>query len=100
MRRVSGAFVLGLLLLSTARVEAATMPFQGVLTIPAIPLPLTSFAMSGSGVATLNSSGGGAHLNTLALPASPFATAGFFFQAEDGIRDADVTGVETCALPI
>src|SRR5690554_5651057 len=24
----------------------------------------------------------------------------FFFQAEDGIRDADVTGVQTCALPI
>src|SRR3989442_5099395 len=27
-------------------------------------------------------------------------TAVFFFQAEDGIRDADVTGVQTCALPI
>src|SRR3712207_8755042 len=24
----------------------------------------------------------------------------FFFQAEDGIRDIDVTGVQTCALPI
>src|SRR5690554_7316818 len=24
----------------------------------------------------------------------------FFFQAEDGIRDADVTGAQTCALPI
>src|SRR6266699_4517811 len=24
----------------------------------------------------------------------------FFCQAEDGIRDADVTGVQTCALPI
>src|SRR5215472_11922162 len=24
----------------------------------------------------------------------------FFFQAEDGIRDAEVTGVQTCALPI
>src|SRR5690554_7120965 len=24
----------------------------------------------------------------------------FFLQAEDGIRDADVTGVQTCALPI
>ena len=23
-----------------------------------------------------------------------------FFQAEDGIRDYDVTGVQTCALPI
>src|SRR2546428_9942630 len=25
---------------------------------------------------------------------------GFFFQAEDGIRDLIVTGVQTCALPI
>src|SRR5215211_9072195 len=27
-------------------------------------------------------------------------TAFFFFQAEDGIRDHCVTGVQTCALPI
>src|SRR6266536_749144 len=27
-------------------------------------------------------------------------TAFFFFQAEDGIRDPLVTGVQTCALPI
>src|SRR2546430_663613 len=26
--------------------------------------------------------------------------ANFFFQAEDGIRDLTVTGVQTCALPI
>src|SRR2546429_3541263 len=26
--------------------------------------------------------------------------AAFFFQAEDGIRDVAVTGVQTCALPI
>src|SRR6266404_6763732 len=26
--------------------------------------------------------------------------SGFFFQAEDGIRDKLVTGVQTCALPI
>src|SRR6266581_5307449 len=29
-------------------------------------------------------------------PVPPF----FFFQAEDGIRDGRVTGVQTCALPI
>src|SRR3989442_4890111 len=29
-----------------------------------------------------------------------FVSFFFFFQAEDGIRDADVTGVQTCALPI
>src|SRR2546427_8480501 len=27
-------------------------------------------------------------------------TVFFFFQAEDGIRDLTVTGVQTCALPI
>src|SRR5215813_14805754 len=47
---------------------------------------------------------------SLATPSSctPFSlsvflhcvVAFFFFQAEDGIRDADVTGVQTCALPI
>src|SRR2546429_3076301 len=34
--------------------------------------------------------------------ASPTTSASlfFFFQAEDGIRDVAVTGVQTCALPI
>src|SRR5690348_15124964 len=32
---------------------------------------------------------------------APFTIFGFFFfQAEDGIRDGRVTGVQTCALPI
>src|SRR5438128_11353786 len=30
----------------------------------------------------------------------PAAAPAFFFQAEDGIRAATVTGVQTCALPI
>src|SRR2546430_13629256 len=30
----------------------------------------------------------------------PAGFCGFFFQAEDGIRDLTVTGVQTCALPI
>ena len=29
-----------------------------------------------------------------------FSVFVFFFQAEDGIRDIGVTGVQTCALPI
>src|SRR5260370_10891399 len=29
-----------------------------------------------------------------------FSDCFFFFQAEDGIRDSSVTGVQTCALPI
>src|SRR5699024_12136224 len=31
---------------------------------------------------------------------SPIRFFCFFFQAEDGIRDRNVTGVQTCALPI
>src|SRR5690554_712353 len=31
---------------------------------------------------------------------APAGAGLFFFQAEDGIRCADVTGVQTCALPI
>ena len=34
------------------------------------------------------------------MPYSKFMKETFFFQAEDGIRDRDVTGVQTCALPI
>src|SRR5690606_40549549 len=34
------------------------------------------------------------------LPIETFPSLYFFFQAEDGIRDFHVTGVQTCALPI
>src|SRR3712207_8982805 len=34
------------------------------------------------------------------LAASFVIVCFFFFQAEDGIRDIGVTGVQTCALPI
>src|SRR6266496_6297300 len=34
------------------------------------------------------------------VPPHLFSSAIFFFQAEDGIRDLYVTGVQTCALPI
>src|SRR5437763_11368704 len=33
-------------------------------------------------------------------PSINHLTIFFFFQAEDGIRDTSVTGVQTCALPI
>src|SRR2546429_141168 len=40
------------------------------------------------------------NLNALHQHAVPAVVAFFFFQAEDGIRDVAVTGVQTCALPI
>src|SRR5437762_9408242 len=39
-------------------------------------------------------------LGTTRPKAARRAHACFFFQAEDGIRDTSVTGVQTCALPI
>src|SRR2546430_8328401 len=42
------------------------------------------------------SSGGGLVLVSVLRTRTIF----FFFQAEDGIRDLTVTGVQTCALPI
>src|SRR5437762_5412294 len=45
---------------------------------------------------------GGASLNNegTATPTETIVNKFFFFQAEDGIRDTSVTGVQTCALPI
>src|SRR2546429_1463140 len=47
---------------------------------------------------------GGLWQNGPATPAVAGCSEGaylfFFFQAEDGIRDVAVTGVQTCALPI
>src|SRR5205085_4661707 len=40
------------------------------------------------------------HNFTLNATFSEVKAADFFFQAEDGIRDLTVTGVQTCALPI
>src|SRR5207249_9671646 len=39
-------------------------------------------------------------LNRSAERANNTSQLYFFFQAEDGIRDRNVTGVQTCALPI
>src|SRR2546430_6135882 len=36
----------------------------------------------------------------MSISESICSTCFFFFQAEDGIRDLTVTGVQTCALPI
>src|SRR5687768_5782716 len=38
--------------------------------------------------------------STVEFKPSRFVDITFFFQAEDGIRDVAVTGVQTCALPI
>src|SRR2546430_3227591 len=42
----------------------------------------------------------GKGMNIRMVKAVRFECCFFFFQAEDGIRDLTVTGVQTCALPI
>src|SRR5882762_871545 len=39
-------------------------------------------------------------MNILLYQSRQCSVLSFFFQAEDGIRDSSVTGVQTCALPI
>src|SRR6266540_1334568 len=39
-------------------------------------------------------------VSAVGLAVQNIANDNFFFQAADGIRDRDVTGVQTCALPI
>ena len=41
-----------------------------------------------------------ADLEAVVVAGFLWRTVPFFFQAEDGIRDLTVTGVQTCALPI
>jgi len=72
-------------LFASAPSSAAVLPFTGSLSIDvavppgANPLPLVT--VPGTGVATTN--GLGSHLATLALPASPFATAGLVVPVTD-----------------
>src|SRR5262249_58870711 len=42
----------------------------------------------------------GGHVKPLTAVLAGLCVCYFFFQAEDGIRDWSVTGVQTCALPI
>ena len=54
---------------------AASLPFQGTLSLAFGPPFGLSFEASGSGVATVNGSGGGGHLTAWTLPAGAFPTS-------------------------
>ena len=100
MRKLLSALAIGALALGSAstplvfatHARAAVLPFQGLLSIPPLPIPalgfnnpLPPFQISGSGIATLTGSGGGAHLSTLDLPASPFSINGAVLTVTTGI---------------
>src|SRR5690625_6983803 len=48
----------------------------------------------------ISSYSGYGFINTVLIYSYTLSILLFFFQAEDGIRDGHVTGVQTCALPI
>src|SRR5256885_4170992 len=51
-------------------------------------------------IVALNKAGFAVPSFLLVVSANELSNIFFFFQAEDGIRDYKVTGVQTCALPI
>src|SRR6266487_4036620 len=67
--------------------ECGTRGYQTDAHSPGLKLPLKALEQ-------------GAHHVLLAHGKVVQALCVFFFQAEDGIRDGRVTGVQTCALPI
>lgn len=72
LRRVVRSSFLIALLVASPPALAGTLPFTGTLGFHVATLP--PIAVGGTGVATVNGSGGGGHLGALALPASVFAT--------------------------
>src|SRR5260370_26534995 len=70
------------------------MPVFKLLCLMICCCPVESFARYTVIVLVYHSSGSGS------FPDAVLGLVFFFFQAEDGIRDSSVTGVQTCALPI
>jgi hypothetical protein len=84
-----------LLALSVAgHAHATALGFSGALAIQLATL--APVVVTGSGVSTINGSGGGAHINTLSVPASPFAITAFVLPATDPMA-APIEGVQVTA---
>src|SRR5688572_16676540 len=74
----------------------------GLLELPTMfELLKTDVVVSvGDGLETMSTTIAAAYMNIPVAHTMGGEISGFFFQAEDGIRDLTVTGVQTCALPI
>src|SRR5689334_1518208 len=84
-------------LMSKAVLGGACMSLQPLL-LSAVALPATAYVIRTLGPTQY---GQWAMAVTLVYVTMFLSNLGlFFFQAEDGIRDGTVTGVQTCALPI
>jgi hypothetical protein len=74
------AFALAVLLAAGAA-PAAQVPFEAALTVQIATLPPLVF--TGTGLGTVNGSGGGAHLGALQVPAGVAGTAGYLVPVTD-----------------
>src|SRR2546430_7498270 len=76
--------------------NAFLIDFKGI-TVPQVTELRKQVRQTNSGYVVVKNT-----LALIALKDSPIIgmKEKFFFQAEDGIRDLTVTGVQTCALPI
>src|SRR5215471_12478107 len=81
MRKLLGVLAVAALVLGGVEARATVKQFSGGLSIQLATLPPTT--IPGTGFATINGSAPGGHLNTLALSASPFATAGHLVPVTD-----------------
>jgi hypothetical protein len=94
MRKLSLIAFAWAVVLSTGQAQAAQLEFSGTL---AIQLGALGSAMSnGSGVATVNGSGTGAHVNSLSVPASPFAFNGIVLPVTD-LQQNPIKGIRITA---
>src|SRR5437764_1489972 len=80
----------------TTEANQPTAQFYHVATDNGVPYKLYGAQQDNSTVAIASRS------DSFAIDRPDWYDVGgcFFFQAEDGIRDTSVTGVQTCALPI
>jgi hypothetical protein len=81
MRKLLGVLAVAALALGAAQAQATVEAFSGTLSIQLATL--TPVPIGGTGMATINGSGPGGHINTLQIPASPFQVTGFVLPVTD-----------------
>jgi hypothetical protein len=91
MRKLLGVMAAVGLVMSAGQVQAAALGFTGALAVQVATL--APIAVTGAGTATVNGSGGGGHLDTLALGAGVFSTSGVVVPVTDPAA-APIKGVQ------
>jgi len=81
MRKLLGVLTVAALSLGAIPSQAIVLQYTGGLSIQLATLPPVT--VPGGGLATINGSGPGPHVNSLQLAASPFATTGFILPVSD-----------------